>query len=56
MIYRFRSLLMGAGVVLGLLFAGGWQAAGSLAQTSGGCQTFPETGHKVCGRFPDIWR
>ena len=56
MMQHLRSLLLvGTGVVLGLLIAVGWHAAGSFAQGTG-CQTFPQTGHTVCGKFLTYWQ
>lgn len=58
MIQRLRTyLLVGTGIVLGIIISMGWRASGSLAQTQpAGCQTFPQTGHKVCGRFLTYWQ
>jgi hypothetical protein len=53
---RLRSvLLVSAGMVLGMLLTLTWHTYGSLAQ-SGGCQTFPQTNHKVCGKFLTYWQ
>jgi hypothetical protein len=47
---------------MGILAALAWSALGSVsvAQTPGpgsnNCQTFPQTGHKVCGRFLQYWQ
>src|SRR5262245_25416771 len=49
-------MLVGAGIILGVLISFGWGAYGSNAQSAGGCQTFPETGHKTCGKFLDYWK
>src|SRR5437868_6120391 len=49
------SILLGAGILVGVLISYGWGAYTSSAQTSGGCQTFSQTGHKVCGKFLDYW-
>jgi len=52
---RIRSLaLVSAGMALGILVSLGWREYGTLAQT-GNCRTFPETGHRVCGRFLAYW-
>ncbi len=57
MISRFRSMLvLAAGITLGIGISLTWRDYGTLAQTSGGCQTFQQTGHKVCGRFLDYWQ
>lgn len=54
---RFRSImLIGVGVALGMGFALTWREYGLLAQTGGGCQTFSQTGHKVCGKFLTYWQ
>ncbi len=54
---RFHSLvLVGSGIVLGLLIAGGLHTLNTAAQTAGGCQTFPQTGHTLCGRFLSYWQ
>jgi hypothetical protein len=44
-----------AGVIIGVLLAFGWGVYNSSAQTTGGCQAFSQTGHKVCGKFLDYW-
>jgi hypothetical protein len=57
------TLLVGAGIVVGIFMVLAWGALGSTAQgassqtvsAQAGCQTFRETGHKVCGRFLDYW-
>jgi hypothetical protein len=61
--YRARpALLVGTGIVVGILAAFAWSVLGSvsLAQTPGpggnNCQTFQQTGHKVCGRFLQYWQ
>src|SRR4051794_32881468 len=52
---RMRSaLLVGAGLVLGILLTLNWSSDHALAQP-GGCQSFPQTGHQICGRFLDYW-
>ena len=54
---RIRALsLVGAGVLLGVLLSAGWRTYSSSAQTAGGCQTFPQTGYTVCGKFLDYWQ
>ncbi|MFL5733136.1 MAG: hypothetical protein ACJ78Q_08020 [Chloroflexia bacterium] len=54
---RFVPALAFAVAVLALSLTWGWSAYGNTnAQSSGGCRTFPETGHKVCGRFLDYWQ
>jgi hypothetical protein len=47
-------ILISLGFVLGLAAPQAWGGLTSFAQ--GGCQTFPETGHKVCGRFLTYWQ
>lgn len=56
------ALLVGTGIVVGMFLMLGWGAFSSMAQPAGanatiqnGCQTFTQTGHKVCGRFLDYW-
>src|SRR5438093_3672684 len=49
-------LLVGAGILIGLLIPAAWGNLASQAQTSGGCQTFPQTGHRVCGKFLQYWQ
>ncbi|HUS17761.1 MAG TPA: hypothetical protein VM536_22425 [Chloroflexia bacterium] len=55
-------LLVGTGMIAGLLIAGGWRASGMAAQSTAapssqpGCQTFPETGYTVCGKFLAYWQ
>jgi hypothetical protein len=57
MISRFRStLLLTTGILLSIAISFTWRDFTSLAQTSGGCQTFPQTGHKVCSKFLDYWQ
>jgi hypothetical protein len=55
---RFTPLVaLAVLVVLAGLLAWGWGMPGTTAaQSSGGCQTFPQTGHKVCGRFLTYWQ
>jgi hypothetical protein len=48
--------LVGVGLVGGVLLATGGQNLGTLAQTNGDCQTFPQTGHNVCGQFLAYWK
>ncbi len=56
-----RAALVGTGVILGILLMLGGSTYRSLVAGSAvvaaqsGCQTFAETGHKVCGRFLDYW-
>lgn len=53
-----RALLYVATVVATLIFGAIFQPLArltSLAQAQGGCQTFPQTGKQVCGRFLDYW-
>jgi hypothetical protein len=53
---RIRALLLaGVGIILGLLAPSAWVALTSQAQT-GGCQTFPQTGQRVCGKFLQYWQ
>jgi len=50
-----RSLaLIGIGVVVGVMCVPTWGALSTLAHS--GCQTFPQTGHKVCGKFLTYWQ
>jgi len=57
MTQRFHSLiLVGSGIALGLLIAAGLHTSGTSAQTGNGCQTFPQTGHSLCGRFLSYWQ
>ena len=52
---QLRSLiLLGFGILVGMLLSPAWGAFSTLAQ--GGCQSFPQTGHKVCGRFLTYWQ
>lgn len=54
---RFRSmLLLAIGIILGIGVSLTWREYGSLAQTSGSCQSFAQTGHKICGKFLDYWQ
>lgn len=48
-------ILVSIGMIMGLLLPFGWGALVSQAQTAG-CQTFPQTGHKVCGKFLQYWQ
>jgi hypothetical protein len=50
------SILISFGLLLGLLVPSAWGAVGSAAQTNAGCQTFPQTGYTVCGRFLQYWQ
>src|SRR5439155_13595749 len=53
---HLRSLaLVGIGIVIALAGTFAWQTVRSQTQTPGGCQTFTQTGHKVCGRFLTYW-
>ncbi len=63
-IERWRpALLMGLGMIMGVLLTLGWSAYSSMAREpsmqsvamQGNCRTFPQTGHKVCGKFLDYW-
>src|SRR5207249_11310764 len=49
-------LLVGAGILIGLLIPAAWGNLASQAQTSGGCQTSPQTGHRACGKFLQYWQ
>src|SRR6266446_5499528 len=49
-------LLVGIGILIGLLAPAAWGNLTSQAQTQGGCQTFPQTGHRVCGKFLQYWQ
>lgn len=57
------ALLVGTGILVGIFMMLAWGAYSSpahgsgaqMASAQGGCQTFRETGHKVCGRFLDYW-
>jgi hypothetical protein len=54
---RFRTVLVfAAGIALGVGIALTFREYGSMAQTSGGCQAFAQTSHKVCGKFLDYWQ
>lgn len=46
--------LVAIGLLIGFLLPQAWSTLAIQAQT-GGCQTFPQTGHKVCGRFLQYW-
>jgi len=48
------SVLIGFGMLLGLLAPYAWGAVASQAQSS--CQSFPQTGHQICGRFLQYWQ
>ncbi len=48
--------LLGAGIIMGLMAPLAWGNFTSLARTGGNCQTFSQTGHKVCGRFLEYWQ
>jgi hypothetical protein len=50
--------LIASGFVMGLAAPPAWNALTSYAQTgaNSNCQTFPQTGHKVCGRFLRYWQ
>jgi hypothetical protein len=50
------SLLVGMGIVIGLVLPTSWAALTSQAQIYTGCQTFRQTGHRVCGEFLQYWR
>ena len=57
MIRQFRSLLLvGFGMAIALAGVLTWETFSTQAQTATGCQTFPQTGHNVCGRFLTYWR
>jgi hypothetical protein len=59
------TILVGFGILVGILFAQAWSAYGAGAPSQGSlmrsidaqanCQTFSQTGHKVCGKFLDYW-
>ncbi|MDQ6695312.1 MAG: hypothetical protein M3014_12990 [Chloroflexota bacterium] len=52
------TLLVGTGTLLGMMMMVGWGAYSSMAQgtsAQAGCQSFPQTGHKICGKFLDYW-
>jgi hypothetical protein len=49
------SLLVATGIAIGLVVPVAWSAVGTQAQTQG-CQTFPQTGYQVCGRFLTYWQ
>src|SRR5437763_15727253 len=56
------ALLVGTGMLMGVLMTIGWGVYSSMAQgansqvtTQAGCQTFPQTGHKVCDKFLAYW-
>ena len=53
--WRRSVLLVACGIVLGVFFSVTWQTYDSAAQ-SGGCRSFAQTGHKVCGRFLTYWQ
>src|SRR3712207_6724030 len=46
--------LVSIGILLGFVLPITWSTLNSQAQT-GGCQTFPQTGHRVCGKFLQYW-
>jgi hypothetical protein len=46
---------MGIGVIIGVLSVTAWGTLGRLAEAQSGCQSFPQTGHKVCGKFLTYW-
>src|SRR6266568_3287337 len=57
------TILVGFGILVGVLVTLGLTTYGALAQgaamlsvsAQAGCQSFPQTGHKVCGKFLDYW-
>jgi hypothetical protein len=54
---RFQSpMLIGIGILLTLSGVLTWETFYSQAQTVGGCQTFPQTNHTVCGKFLAYWQ
>jgi hypothetical protein len=56
--HRLRAaLLVSVGIVIGISASLAWIGYGSLAQAqgTGTCQTFTQTGHKVCGTFLVYW-
>src|SRR5438876_785930 len=56
---RRPGLLIAGALALGLLLSLGGAARPIAAQPvtqPAGCQTFPETGHTVCGRFLTYWQ
>src|SRR5438874_1728720 len=60
MIIRSRFSQLVALALLGVVslsLAWGWSAHSITdAQSGGGCQTFPQTGHKFCGKFLTYWQ
>jgi hypothetical protein len=55
---RIRTIaLVSAGFIMGLLAPLMWGTFATQAQgNSGTCQTFAQTGHKVCGKFLTYWQ
>jgi len=50
-----NTALVAFGFLLGLVAPFAWSTLATHAQTSGNCQTFPQTGYTVCGKFLDYW-
>jgi hypothetical protein len=50
-----NGILVATGFALGLVAPLTWGAVTSQAQTGENCQTFQQTGHRVCGKFLDYW-
>jgi hypothetical protein len=54
---KVRNIILVAfGFFLGLAVPFAWSAVSSQAQSSGNCQTFPQTGYTVCGKFLTYWQ
>ncbi len=51
-----NTILVAFGFLLGLAAPFAWGTISSQAQTSGNCQTFPQTGYTVCGKFLTYWQ
>ncbi len=49
------TILVGFGLLLGLLTPLAWGTLITNAQPRANCQTFPQTGYSVCGKFMDYW-
>lgn len=50
------SILVATGIAIGVFAPAAWSAVSTQAQSQTGCQTFTQTGHKVCGRFLTYWQ
>ncbi len=48
------AMLLGTGVAIGIFVSLTWRTYSTIA-APGDCQDFPQTGHKVCGRFLNYW-